>query len=88
MTRIQGQILRTGGLFIEMLGILALMFRNRNDGVGMPLLGSFSEPRAWAVIGAGFVIWLLGNVVIYWPRPVRKQVPRAEDAADQGKLRL
>ena len=88
MTRLQGQILRTVGLFIEMLGILALVFRTRTDEVGTPLPGSFSRPQAWAVIGVGFVIWLFGSIVLYWPRRSRKDIPRAENGADKGRLKL
>lgn len=88
MSRIQGQILRTVGLFIEMLGILALVFRTKTDEVGVPLPGSLSRPQTWAIIAVGFVVWLLGTIVIYWPRPRRKPDSSNQQSPPTGELRL
>ena len=74
MTRINGQILRTVGIFIEMLGVLAVVFRTHTNEAGVPLPGSFSRTQAWTVIGCGFVIWLFGSIVIYWPRQPRGRI--------------
>ena len=59
-----GQIVRTLGLLIEMLGILALVFRTRTDQAGAPLPGSFPVRLVWIVVGVGFVLWLVGTVMI------------------------
>src|SRR5262245_35277052 len=72
MNRSTGQILRFVGLVIEMLGILGLAFWTRTDRAGAPLPGSFPPRLAWIVVGLGFVIWLAGNTMIYWPRSDRK----------------
>ena len=86
MNRFTGQIVRTLGLLIEMLGILALVFRTRTDQAGVPLPGSFSTRLVWTVVGVGFVIWLVGTVMTYWPRPTRAERPASMD--DDGKLKL
>ena len=88
MTRIQGQILRTVGLFIEMLGILALGLRTKNGGLLIPLPWSLSKPQAWAVFSVGFAIWLFGSIVAYWPRRPRKDVTHADNGAHERKLKL
>ena len=87
MNRLHGQILRTVGILIEMLGILALVFRTKTDEAGTPLPGSFSQTQAWAIIGSGFVIWLVGSIVIYWPRP-RTSSRSAEQPQDERRLKL
>jgi hypothetical protein len=73
MHRSTGQILRFVGLLIEMLGILGLAFWTRTDPAGTPLPGSFPPRLAWIVVGLGFVIWLAGNTLIYWPRVEHKR---------------
>jgi hypothetical protein len=88
MTRLQGQILRMLGIFIEMLGIFVLIFRTRTDQGGVPLPGSFSQAQAWAVIGCGFLIWLFGSIVIYWPRRRYKGSRTIEGLEDEGRLKL
>lgn len=68
MNSFTGQIVRTLGLLIEMLGILALVFRTRTDQGGVPLPGSLPIGLVWAVVGVGFLTWLIGTVMIYWTR--------------------
>jgi hypothetical protein len=86
MTRLTGQILRMLGLLIEALGILALVLWTSTDEAGVPLPGSFSRSQVWIVIGSGFVIWLCGSIVTYWPRSVRKVRSFPHD--DLGELKL
>ncbi len=88
MTRFQGQILRTAGIFIEMLGILAFFFRTKTDEVGMPLPGSFSLAQVWAIIGCGFLIWLFGSIVIFWPRQPHGKGRSSEEHEDGETLKL
>jgi hypothetical protein len=78
MTRIHGQILRLVGIFIEMLGILALAFWTKSGPDGAPLPGSITQRTGWAVIVGGFGVWALGNAVIYWPRGDRGKIADAE----------
>jgi hypothetical protein len=68
MSSFTGQIVRTLGLFIEMLGILALVFHSRTDQAGVPPPGSVSMILIWTVVGVGFLTWLVGTVMIYWTR--------------------
>jgi hypothetical protein len=69
MTRFIGQILRILGLLIEMLGILVVALWARGDAGGGDPPGSFSLRLAWTAVAVGFVIWLIGTTLIYWPRP-------------------
>jgi hypothetical protein len=57
------------GLLIELLGILALGLWTRTDQTGAPLPGSFTSRQVWIAVGIGFVIWLVGSVLSYWPDP-------------------
>jgi hypothetical protein len=68
MPRFTGQILRILGLLIEMLGILALVFRTGTDEAGVPLPGSFPPRLVWGAVAFGFVIWLVGTILNYWAR--------------------
>jgi hypothetical protein len=86
MNPITGQIVRTLGLLIEMLGIFALVFRTRTDQAGVPLPGSFPLGFVWAVVGIGFVVWLVGTVMIYWMRQTRAR--RKDVIVDDGDLNL
>jgi len=86
MNQLTGQIVRMIGLLIESLGLLILVFRTGTEQAGVPLPGSFSPPLVWAVVGAGFVIWLVGTVMIYWARSGRAQ--SKAKLGDDGELRL
>jgi hypothetical protein len=72
MRRPIGQIVRMLGLAVEMAGILALALWTRTDQAGVPLPGSFSSRQVWIVVGVGFVIWMIGAILTYWPQPARK----------------
>jgi hypothetical protein len=84
--RLTGQILRMVGLLIEMLGILALAFWTRTDAAGAPLPGSFSARQVWIGVGAGFVIWLAGSLLLYWPEPARPRKPPGNTDHDTLQL--
>ncbi len=86
MTRTTGQILRMLGLLIEMAGILVMLVWNRTDGAGAPLPGSLSSRQVWTIVIAGFVIWLVGGILFYWPRPGRNK-PQG-NRADYHELNL
>jgi hypothetical protein len=73
MSRFTGQILRIVGLLIEMLGILAAALRTRRDQADGPLPEFISTRLIWTVVGVGFVIWLIGSILTYWPRSHRKR---------------
>ncbi len=84
--RLTGQILRMLGLLIEMLGILALALWTRTDAAGAPLPGSFSARQVWIAVGVGFVVWLTGSLLLYWPEPARPKRPTS--TPDQDELQL
>ncbi len=86
MTRTTGQILRMLGLLIEMAGIVALVAWNRTDGAGAPLPGSLSSRQVWTIVITGFMIWLVGSIIFFWPRR-RRNKPRL-DRIDDHELNL
>jgi hypothetical protein len=65
--RVAGQILRYVGLLVEMLGILAAASSGRRDDGGPAAAAGLSMRQIWVVVGTGFVLWLVGNVLTYWP---------------------
>jgi hypothetical protein len=64
--RAAGQILRYVGLVVEMLGILAVALSGRQENGGPAAVG-LSTRQIWIVVGTGFLLWLVGNVLTYWP---------------------
>jgi hypothetical protein len=56
------------GLAIEVAGIAAQLFRTRTDQTGAVLPGHFPASYIWLVVGLGFVLWLIGTTMMYWPR--------------------
>jgi len=69
MRRSTGQIVRLIGLAIEVAGIFAQARWTRTDQTGAPLPGQFSTRQVWIVVGCGFVIWMIGTILTYWPQP-------------------
>lgn len=76
------------GLFIEMIGILTLAMGGREGGRALIGLSSEASTRlAWAAVGIGFVVWLTGNILAYWPQGPRapsKPPGGTEDDWDHG----
>jgi hypothetical protein len=81
--RFAGQILLFVGLAVEMLGILAAALSSRRgDGAAVPAAG-LSTQQIWIVVGAGFVLWLVGNLLTYWPgHPSAGRKPEGEGRND------
>jgi hypothetical protein len=66
MSRVTGQILRTIGLLIELLGFMGVM-TGRDDIAALRLRlpnGTELSP-AWIAFAVGFVIWMIGTVVVF-----------------------
>ena len=82
MRRSTGQIVRLIGLAIEVAGILAQALRTRNDQTGAPLPGHFSSRQVWIVVGVGFVIWMIGTILTYWPQPASKRRSSTEEVRE------
>jgi hypothetical protein len=85
MRRSTGQIVRLIGLAIEVAGILAQALWTRTDQSGVPLPGQFSTRQVWTIVGVGFVIWVIGTIVTYWPQPGQRRRSSTEDV---GELKL
>lgn len=65
MRNATGQILRAVGLLIELLGVVAVVAQSRtNDVARVPIPGG-SVALGWLAVGAGFVIWLTGRIIIF-----------------------
>jgi hypothetical protein len=85
MRRTTGQIVRLIGLALEVAGILAQALRTRTDQTGAPLSGHFPVLYVWIVVGVGFVLWMIGTTLIYWPR---NRTRRQSSARKLGDLNL
>lgn len=85
MRRSTCQIVRLIGLAIEVAGILAQLLWTRTDQAGAPLPGHFSSRQVWIVVGVGFVIWMIGTILTYWPQPAPRWRSSTEDV---GELKL
>jgi protein-S-isoprenylcysteine O-methyltransferase Ste14 len=64
MKNATGQILRAVGLLIELLGVLAVMAQSRTNEVARVPIPGGSVSLGWLAVGAGFVIWLAGRIII------------------------
>jgi hypothetical protein len=85
MSRSIGQILRLIGLAIEVGGISAQILWTKTDPAGTPLPGQFSARQVWIVVGVGFVVWMIGTILTYWPRPAVTSRPAGDNS---GQLKL
>jgi len=82
MRRSTGQIVRLIGLAIEVAGILAQALWTRTDQTGDPLPGHFSSRQVWIVVGVGFVIWMIGTILTYWPQPASRRRSSTEEVRE------
>jgi hypothetical protein len=72
MKKVTGQILRLGGLLIEMLGVLGILTGSRDAGAArLRLPGGTLIAPAWIAVALGFLIWLVGTFLVYGSRPSR-----------------
>ena len=82
MKRSTGQILRLIGLAIEVAGLLAQVLWTRTDQTGAPLPGQYSTRQVWIVVGVGFVIWMIGTILTYWPQPASRRRSSTEEVRE------
>lgn len=82
MRRTTGQVVRLIGLAIEVAGILAQSLWTRTDQTGAPLPGHFSPRQVWIVVGVGFVIWMTGTMLTYWPRNTTRSRSNTRNVGD------
>ena len=72
MRRATGQSLRLAGLLIELLGAMRLVTdRDDVEAAQFRLPGGATVSPAWAAVVLGFVIWLVGTIVLLGSRPNR-----------------
>ena len=65
MTRSAGQILRGVGLLIELLGVIAVLTQSRTSTIPqITLPGREPFSIGWIAVVLGFVVWLIGQIVI------------------------
>ncbi len=85
MKRSTGRILRLIGLVIEVAGLFAQVTWTKTDQTGAPLPGQFSSRQVWITVGVGFVIWMIGTMLTYWPQPGQNGRSSTEEI---GELKL
>jgi len=67
-----GQSLRLAGLLIELLGVMGVVTGQDDvESARLRLPGGAVVPLAWIAVVMGFVIWLVGTIVIVGTRPNR-----------------
>jgi hypothetical protein len=72
MRQLGGQILRLGGLLIEMVGVVAVLADYPNLAAArLRLPGGPVVAPAWIAIALGFLLWLIGTILIYGSRRSR-----------------
>jgi hypothetical protein len=72
MRRVTGQVLRLGGLLIELLGVIGVASEPAGVGaVRLRLPGGMLVSPAWVAVVVGFVAWLLGTYLLLATRPPR-----------------
>ena len=84
MNRSTGRVLRLIGLAIEVSGLLVQARWTKTDQTGVPLPGHFSSRQVWIAVGIGFVLWLIGTLLIYWQPGKRER----SGSGDLGELKL
>jgi hypothetical protein len=66
------QIIRLGGLILEMVGLGAVITGHPGLGLGdVRLPDGRTLAPAWIAVGLGFLIWLTGTMLIYGSRRAR-----------------
>jgi hypothetical protein len=75
-----GQLLRMVGLLIEMLGAVGVV-RERGGELGptVRIPGGASYSAAWVALVVGFVVWLVGQILLAATRRPRRNKPPSGD---------
>jgi hypothetical protein len=71
MRKVTGQVLRLGGLLIELLGVIGVASEPAAGAVRLRLPGGLLVSPAWIAVVVGFVTWLLGTYLLLATRPSR-----------------
>jgi hypothetical protein len=75
-----GQWLRLIGLLIEMVGVVGVV-REGSGQAAMPIRipGGPVVSAAWVAVVSGFVIWLIGRILLAVAKPPRRGSQRPQD---------
>lgn len=79
MTRAQGLMLRRVGLFLEAISLFSLLMVAQGKVEVWKRTGLDPSLVLTAGVAIGFVLWLTGTTVMYWPK--RKEAPTEEASA-------
>ncbi|MGP0066269.1 MAG: hypothetical protein ACLQGP_22030 [Isosphaeraceae bacterium] len=70
-----GQSLRLGGMLIEMLGVMGVMTGKGDiESLRLRLPGDTVVSPAWTAVVLGFVIWLVGTILVASSRTSRPKL--------------
>jgi hypothetical protein len=73
MNQTTGHLLRFAGLLLEMLGIWGVYYSYRKiDQPAVAIPGGTIVPWPWAVWAIGFVVWLIGRIIVSASRKPRR----------------
>jgi hypothetical protein len=65
-----GQSVRFGGLLIEFFGVMGVMTGKGDiESLHIRLPGGTDVSPAWIVLALGFVVWLVGTILVASARP-------------------
>ncbi len=67
-----GQSLRILGLVIELTGLVGIVRGNMSWAI---VIGGRTISWAWLALGLGFVVWLVGTILLAATRPGRSKPP-------------
>lgn len=75
MKKVTGQSLRLGGMLIEMIGVMGVM-TGKGDiaSLRLRLPGGGEVSPAWIAVVLGFLIWLVGTILVSSARPSRPKL--------------
>ncbi len=72
-----GHLIRMSGLLIEMVVLWAVMTgRIDNESGTLSLPDGRTVPAAWVAVGFGFMIWLVGTMIVYSARSRRRIIEK------------
>ena len=72
MKKVTGQSLRLGGMLIEMLGVVGVMTGKGDiESLRLRLPGGTVVSLPWITVVSGFVIWLVGTILVTSSRTSR-----------------
>jgi drug/metabolite transporter (DMT)-like permease len=71
-----GQFLRLLGLVIEFAGVIGVVRERGGQAIPMVRIpGGPVASAAWVAVGLGFVLWLVGTILLAANRPARRSRP-------------